>query len=150
MEKSVKSVTPPSQIPVLTLAYLGDAVLELLVRDRLVSSGITQPKHLNIASREYVTLESQSNAVERILPYLSEEETAMFKRGRNAKPHTTPKHGDKIQYLRATGLEVLFGYLYKCGRSERLEELFRLAFPSESEKEPSEDESDARDNSAKE
>ncbi len=118
-----------SQMGTLALAYLGDAVIELLVRDMLVSKGITHPKDLNRAARDFVTLESQSNAVENILPILSENELAMFKRGRNSKPHTTPKHGDRIQYLRATGLEVLFGYLYKSGKTERLGELFALAFP---------------------
>ncbi len=118
----------PSQLPTLALAYLGDAVIELLVRDMLVSSGIAHPKDLNKAARDFVTLESQSNAVENILPILSEDELAVFKRGRNSKPHTTPKHGDKIQYLRATGLEALFGYLYKCGKNQRMYELFGLAF----------------------
>ncbi len=61
----------------------------------------------------------------------------MFKRGRNSKPHTTPKHGDKIQYLRATGLEVLFGYLYKCNKTERMIELFKMAFCEKCENENS-------------
>ena len=118
----------PNLIPTLALAYLGDSVIELLVRDMLICKGICHPKDLNIASRDFVTLESQSNAVEKILSLLSEEELTMFKRGRNSKPHTTPKHGDKIQYLRATGLEVLFGYLYKCNRTDRMNELFNKAF----------------------
>lgn len=122
-------------IPTLALAYLGDSVIELLVRDELVSRGICHPKDLNKAARDFVTLESQSNAVERILPILTDEELTMFKRGRNSKPHTTPKHGDKIQYLRATGLEVLFGFLYKSGRTERMNELFALAFLSENKQE---------------
>ena len=115
-------------IPTLALAYLGDSVIELLVRDMLVTRGICHPKDLNKASRDFVTLESQSNAVENILPILSEDELAMFKRGRNSKPHTVPKHGDKIQYLRATGLEVLFGYLYKSGQTDRMNRLFKIAF----------------------
>ena len=125
----------PTLIPTLALAYLGDSVIELLVRDHLVSSGICHPKDLNKAARDFVTLESQSNAVERILPILTDEELTMFKRGRNSKPHTTPKHGDKIQYLRATGLEVLFGFLYKSGKTERMNELFALAFLSENNEE---------------
>ena len=118
-------------IPTLALAYLGDSVIELLVRDMLVSKGICHPKDLNKASRDFVTLESQSNAVENILPILTEDELSMFKRGRNSKPHSVPKHGDRIQYLRATGLEVLFGYLYKCGKAERLNHLFNVAFTKE-------------------
>ncbi|MBR3995541.1 MAG: ribonuclease III [Clostridia bacterium] len=118
-------------IPTLALAYLGDSVIELLVRDMLVSKGICHPKDLNKASRDFVTLESQSNAVENILPILTDDELAMFKRGRNSKPHSVPKHGDRIQYLRATGLEVLFGYLYKCDKTERLNHLFNTAFLKE-------------------
>ena len=121
----------PTLIPTLALAYLGDSVIELLVRDMLVTKGICHPKDLNKASRDFVTLESQSNAVENILPILTEDEMAMFKRGRNSKPNSVPKHGDRIQYLRATGLEVLFGYLYKCGKTERMNELFKTAFPTE-------------------
>ena len=116
-------------IPTLALAYLGDSVIELLVRDRLITEGLCHPKDLNRASRDFVTLEAQSSAVENILPILTEDELSMFKRGRNSKPHTVPKHGDRIQYLRATGLEVLFGYLYKSGKTERLGELFAAAFP---------------------
>ena len=123
----------PTLIPTLALAYLGDSVIELLVRDHLVSKGICHPKDLNKASRDFVTLESQSNAVENILPLLSDDEMAMFKRGRNSKPNSVPKHGDRIQYLRATGLEVLFGYLYKCGKNDRLNELFQIAFLTEKE-----------------
>ena len=120
-------------IPTLALAYLGDSVIELLVRDMLVTKGICHPKDLNKASRDFVTLESQSNAVENILPVLFEDELAVFKRGRNSKPHTVPKHGDKIQYLRATGLEVLFGYLYKSGKIDRMNHLFEIAFLTEKE-----------------
>ena len=123
----------PTLIPTLALAYLGDSVIELLVRDMLVTRGICHPKDLNKASRDFVTLESQSNAVENILPLLSDDEMAMFKRGRNSKPNSVPKHGDRIQYLRATGLEVLFGYLYKCGKNDRLNELFQIAFLTEKE-----------------
>ena len=129
----------PTLIPTLALAYLGDSVIELLVRDMLVTRGICHPKDLNKASRDFVTLESQSNAVENILPILTEDEMAMFKRGRNSKPNSVPKHGDRIQYLRATGLEVLFGYLYKCGKNDRLNELFKTAFLSEKAPEASEE-----------
>ncbi len=123
----------PVLIPTLALAYLGDSVIELLVRDMLVTRGICHPKDLNKASRDFVTLESQSNAVENILPILTEDEMAMFKRGRNSKPNSVPKHGDRIQYLRATGLEVLFGYLYKSGKTDRMNELFKTAFHAENE-----------------
>lgn len=127
-------------IPTLALAYLGDSVIELLVRDHLVSKGLCHPKDLNKASRDFVTLEAQSNAVENILPMLSEDELSMFKRGRNSKPHSVPKHGDRIQYLRATGLEVLFGYLYKSGKNDRMNELFNVAFLSKKEQDDQKEE----------
>lgn len=132
MEESVKVENAAEKearlLPTLALAYLGDAVLELLVRETLLAQGIRLPKELNLAARSFVTLEAQSDAAQKLLPLLSEDELAIYKRGRNAKPHTVPKHGERIQYLRATGLEALFGYLYKSGKEARLRELFALAF----------------------
>ena len=132
MEESVKAQNAAEKearlLPTLALAYLGDAVLELLVRETLLEEGIRLPKELNLAAKSFVTLEAQSDATEKLLPLLCEEELAVYKRGRNAKPHTVPKHGERIQYNRATGLEALFGYLYKSGKEARLRELFVLAF----------------------
>lgn len=114
---------------VLTLAYIGDACMELLARDAVLHmSGEVKPGGLVRASKAYVTCEAQSDAAERILPLLSEKETAVFKRGRNAKTHFSPNHGDIIQYRRATGLEALFGYLYVSGQNERIKQLFSAAF----------------------
>lgn len=117
-----------SLYPILALAYLGDAVLEILVRERLLEKGLAQPKDLVNASKSYVTLEAQSDAFERLLPHLNQAEEAVLKRGRNAKTHSTPKHGDRIQYRRATALEALFGYLHMARLEERKRELFNVAF----------------------
>ncbi len=119
----------PDSYGVLTLAYIGDACMELLARDAVFHlSGEVKPGGLVRASKAYVTCEAQSDAAERILPLLSEKETAVFKRGRNAKTHFSPNHGDIIQYRRATGLEALFGYLYVSGQNERIKQLFSAAF----------------------
>lgn len=118
-----------SEYPVLTLAYMGDAVLEILAREYILkNSGVVKPGQLVKASKEFITCEAQSDAVERILPLLSEAEQAVFKRGRNAKTHFTPKHGELIQYRRATGFEALMGYLYLSGRHDRAKELFLAAY----------------------
>ena len=114
--------------PVLSLAYLGDAVYEVLVRERLVRRGVKSP---SVRSLEYVTAGSQSDAAERILPHLTEEEADLFRRGRNDHHSAVPKHAAPVQYRRATGLEALFGFLYLAGEDGRLRELFAIAFPEE-------------------
>lgn len=117
------------EYPVLTLAYMGDAVLEMLSREFVLkNSGAVKPGQLVKASKEFITCEAQSDAVEKLLPLLTEEEEGVFKRGRNAKTHFTPKHGELIQYRRATGFEALMGYLYLNGRSDRAKELFFKAY----------------------
>jgi len=109
-----------------SLAYLGDAVWEVQVRLRLVRSGSTRPSEDSLA---YVTAEAQSDAAERLMPYLTEEEEDAYRRGRNCVHGNVPRHATVAQYRRATGLEALFGYLALCGRQNRIEELMALAFP---------------------
>ena len=115
--------------PVLTLAYMGDAVIEMLAREYVLkNSGAIKPGQLVKASKAFITLEAQSDAIERILPFLTEEESAVFKRGRNAKSHFSPKHGELIQYRRATGFESLMGYLYLQNKNDRIKFLFLKAY----------------------
>jgi len=109
------------------LAYLGDSVWEVLIRRRLVLSGIAQPSEAALA---YVTAAAQSDAVERLMPHLTEEEEDAYRRGRNSVHGNVPKRATVAQYRRATGLEALFGYLELCGSAERMDELITLAFPS--------------------
>lgn len=111
------------------LAYLGDSVIEIKVRLRLVQSGISHSGELNRESQKYVKAVSQAAAMQNILPILSPEEEAIFKRGRNMSGGNVPKSSSAMEYRLATGMEVLFGYLYLCERSERIDELFDLAFP---------------------
>ncbi len=110
------------------LAYLGDAVLEVITRQHLLSSGVTDVGELNRMALAYVKATAQSQAVERLLPHLTEEEIAVFKRGRNAHGIAIPKSASAAQYRRATGLEALFGFLFLHGREERMKELFYLGF----------------------
>lgn len=107
------------------LAYLGDCVYELYVREYLVKTACQRP---SVESLKYVTAHVQSGVVEKIMPILTEEEEAEFKRGRNIGHSNVPKSSTAAEYRRATGLETLFGWLYLKGRHERLRELFDAAF----------------------
>lgn len=107
----------------LTLAYLGDCVYELLVRETLVLRDNRPNGQLHREALQYVSAKGQSDGLEAILPLLTEEELAIFKRGRNSDA-IGHRNSDIIQYKRATGLETLFGYLYLVGNTDRLEELF--------------------------
>jgi ribonuclease-3 family protein len=111
------------------LAYLGDSVIELKVRTMLVEKGLAKSKSLNSAALEYVTATAQAQAADRLLPYLDEEEQGVFRRGRNSNSGNVPKSATCFEYKKATGLEALFGYLYLAGRTDRVDELFKLAYP---------------------
>ena len=113
-----------NQYSPLTLAFLGDAVYEQLVRERLVLTANMPVKKLHSAAVERVRASFQSKAADEILPLLDEDELAIFKRGRNATGNTVPKSSDPVEYRRATALETLFGYLFLLGNSERIVELF--------------------------
>ncbi len=108
-----------------SLAYLGDCVYELLVREYLVKKNVQKP---SVEALKYVTAHVQSEVIEKILPVLTEEEEDAYKRGRNCVHSNVPKSSTMAEYRRATGLEALFGYLYLCGKSDRLRELFDLCF----------------------
>lgn len=108
------------------LAHLGDAVYELLVRSYLCTHGKATGKGLHRAAVELVRAPKQAQLCEAILPQLSEEEAAVFKRGRNANVHNIPKNADRSEYQRATALESLFGWLYLQGKRGRISELFGM------------------------
>ena len=110
----------------LGLAHIGDAVYELLVRTMLITAGETTGVHLHQNTTMLVNAAAQSAAAELILPILTEEEAAIYRRGRNADVRHIPKNATHAQYSRATGLEALFGALYLLGRRDRINELFRL------------------------
>jgi ribonuclease-3 family protein len=117
-----------NQYPIQNLAYLGDAVMELMVREHLVTSDDGHGVHPSERSLEYVTARAQSEAVGRIIDILTEDEASVYRRGRNNIHAAAPKSTTPAQYRRATGLECLFGYLYLAGRTERMRELFDIAY----------------------
>lgn len=106
------------------LAHLGDAVYELLVRTYLCAHGKATGKGLHRATIELVCAPAQAKAAEKLLPMLTEEEQAVFRRGRNANVHSIPHHASRAEYQQATALEALLGWLYLHGRKQRIEELF--------------------------
>ena len=108
----------------LTLAFIGDGVYDLLVRDYLVRQANRPVGELNKRKVALVNCESQAAFAKSLMPKLSEREQAVYKRGRNAAPKCTPKHGTIADYHSATGLEALFGYLHINGEQERIKELF--------------------------
>ena len=110
----------------IALAHLGDAVYELLVRTWLCAHGAATGKNLHRATIEQVCAPAQARRAERIYPQLTEEEAAVFRRGRNANVHTIPKSASRKEYQEATALECLLGYLYLSGRQERINELFLM------------------------
>lgn len=113
------------------LAYLGDSVLEIRVREKLVRDGISGSGSLNRASLSYVKASEQAAATHRIIPHLTAEEALIYKRGRNMSGGNVPKSATMSEYRAATGMEVLFGYLHLAERYERIDELFLKAYQTE-------------------
>lgn len=113
-------------IPTLNLAFIGDGVYDLLVREYLVQSSSEHVGELNRRKVAMVNCKSQAEYIKLILPLLTEEEAEIYKRGRNTKVNSASKHSSISDYHAATGLETLFGWLYLKGRTERINELFTL------------------------
>lgn len=109
----------------LVLAYIGDAVYEIVIRSLLVGRGNAQANRLHKEASTLVNAGAQSTSLERIKEELTEEEMQVFKRGRNANSATMAKHASMSDYRRATGFEALMGYLYLTGRTERILELVK-------------------------
>lgn len=115
----------------LVLAYIGDAVYELVIRSFLVGKGNAQAGRLHKKASALVNAGAQSAVIERIRDQLTEEELQVFKRGRNANSATMAKHATMSDYRRATGFEALMGYLYLSGQTDRILELVRLGLEEE-------------------
>lgn len=106
------------------LAFVGDAVYSLYVREKLVLGTDFKTGTLQKLSSRQVSAKGQSELIERLLPALTEEEADIFRRGRNAKKPTKSKNATVGEYVRSTGFEALIGFLYLTGRAARIEELF--------------------------
>lgn len=125
---------PPDQIRGISsigLAHMGDAVYELLVRTWLCAHGKATGKGLHRATVALVCAPKQAELAQRILPLLTEEEQAVFRRGRNANVHSIPTHTSRAQYQQATALEALLGWLHLSGRHDRVEQLFAVMMEEE-------------------
>ena len=120
-----REVNPDGLSP-LNLAFIGDGVYEMLVRESLVLDANRPVKDLHRESVKYVSAKAQTEAYFKIKDSLSEKEEAIFKRGRNAKVGHSPKSATQSEYHIATGIEALFGYLYLSENKERIGELFRI------------------------
>ncbi len=114
------------QLSPLGLAYIGDGIYELMTRTRMIKRGNMPVNKLHRLTVSVVCAASQSASMELLLNRLSEEEEAVYRRGRNAHSGHVPKNADLQAYRRATGLEALFGYLYLCGEMVRLHELYEI------------------------
>lgn len=129
MEKGIMSrILQPYEVDAgsyspLALAYMGDAVYEMVIRTHVVSQGNRQVSKMHKKSAALVKAQTQAELIGQLFDQLSEEEMAVYKRGRNAKSATMPKHAAMKDYRMATGFEALVGYLYLTGRHERLLEL---------------------------
>ena len=110
----------------LGLAHIGDGVYELLCRSYLCKKGDKTVKNLHKDSIRLVNATAQARFSEKLLPHLTQEEAAFFRRGKNTHTHAAPKAAAKQDYAKATGLETLFGALYLMGRTERLNQLFLM------------------------
>jgi len=120
-------LTNPLELPPLTLAYLGDALYEAFVRERLLDLGHVRVNDLHCHALRYVRAKAQAGVLAHILPDLTEREQDVVRRGRNAKGHAAPKSADAAEYAASTGFEALLGYLHLAGEEERLRQILRAA-----------------------
>ena len=114
-----------NQMNEIALAYIGDAIYEVYVRQHLLQKGLTKPTKLHHIATRYVSAKAQAFLVGRMEDQhlLTEEEQEYFKRGRNAKSHTSAKNTSVMTYRISTGFEALFGYLYLSEQKDRLDEI---------------------------
>ncbi|RKM62530.1 ribonuclease III [Butyrivibrio sp. CB08] len=118
--KDIRTYSP------LTLAYIGDAVFDLVIRSVLVNRGNTAVNNLHKKASAIVKAPTQAAIAAAIMDDMTEEERDVFRRGRNSKPHTKAKNASTIEYLEATGFEAVMGYLYLLGNTDRAMELIKL------------------------
>ncbi|MCL6547392.1 MAG: ribonuclease III [Alicyclobacillus sp.] len=117
----------PAELSPLALAFIGDAVWELYIRDRVIASGVRRPRELHRLATRYVSAQAQARLVERLAEDLTPEERDWLRRGRNAKPGHGHRGGDVLVYRHSTGFETLLGYLYGSGQAERLHDICQRA-----------------------
>ena len=116
----------PKMMSSQSLAFIGDAVYSLLVREKLCCEGLSKSGELHSLSAKNVKAQAQAHAYKLIEPMLTEYESGVYRRGRNAHNNNTPKTATGGEYHSATGVEALFGYLYLDGQTDRISELFKV------------------------
>ena len=120
-EKDIRTYSP------LTLAYIGDGIFDLVIRSVVVAKGNARAGELHRRTSQIVKAHTQAEMIEVLLPFLTEEEETVYRRGRNAKSYTMAKNATMSDYRNATGFEALMGYLYLQNQFERLVELVKMA-----------------------
>ncbi|MGX9136476.1 Mini-ribonuclease 3 [Rummeliibacillus sp. JY-2-4R] len=117
------------QLNALALAYMGDAVLEIAIREHLLRAGRVKPNILHREATHYVSAKAQSNVIHQMIDedYFTEEEMAILKRGRNAKSGSVPKNTDVQTYNYSSAFEAVLGFLYLTGQSERVDAIIQYA-----------------------
>ena len=134
MENYFNMNLPKEQINAISnlgLAHMGDCVFEILCRGYLCAKGGKNVGNLHRDTINLVKAQSQAKFVDKLLPLLTEEELAYYRRGKNAHVHAVPKSCTPAEYAKATGLEALFGALYLAGQTERLNALFKTVMEKE-------------------
>lgn len=109
----------------LTWAYIGDAVYELYIRNKLINETNMKPHKLHIEAIKYVKAKSQAEKLNEIFDSLTEEEQDIVRRGRNTQNHHVPKNSSVEEYMKSTAFEALIGYLYLTEQQERLKEILK-------------------------
>lgn len=121
-DKEIKA----NELSPLTLAFIGDTVFDLLVREELICEANRPANELHNLAVKKVKASAQSEFIDKLMPILSDEEIAVYKRGRNAKSGHLPKNASQCDYHKATGFETLFGYLYLNNRIDRIKVLYKI------------------------
>lgn len=116
-----------AQLNPVALAFVGDTVYSLYVRERLALSGCGKVSQLQKVAAQVVSAKGQSEFLDKLLPNFTEEEAEIFRRGKNAKKATKSKSASSLEYNRSTGLEAVLGYLYLTGEVERIRELLSFS-----------------------
>lgn len=124
------------QVNALALAYMGDAVLEIAIREHLLCSGRVKPKVLHREATHYVSAKAQAMVVRKMMDenYFTEEELAVLRRGRNAKSGSVPKNTDVQTYNYSSAFEAVIGYLYLLGQKERVDGIIQYAIDTVEDK----------------
>lgn len=118
--KDIRTYSP------LTLAYIGDAIFDVVIRSILVNKGNTAVNKLHQRASSVVKAQTQALMAESLMDAFTAEEADYYRRGRNSKPHTKAKNASTMEYLDATGFEAVMGYLYLSGQMDRLCELVKM------------------------